>query len=166
LADIILVCGFDSKKIIKYVHSSKICNSIKIIENTNYKSTSSLSSFKLAINAISNCNIFIIHGDRIFNNEAIHINDIDEAFVVIDKNNKNKESIGIAHQNNILKNMSYGLEDKWAELFYIPSSLFSSIRNYCNILKSNSNIYELINILNDSSIFKISNSTNIKIQEI
>ena len=166
LAEIVLVCGLDSKKIIKYVHSSAICSYVRIIENSNYKSTSSLSSLKLAINSIKPCNIFVMHGDRIINNEAININNVENPFIVIDKNNDDKGSIGVAYQNNTLRNMSYGLDDKWGELFYAPYSLFTNIREYCNSLKSNSNIYELINILNDSFDFSISDSENIKIQPI
>jgi len=165
-AEILLVCGFDSKRVVKYIHSSSVCSHIRVIDNTNFKTTSSLHSLKLAVNSMCESSIFVIHGDRILNNEAIQINDIDVPFVVIDRNNQNKECVGIAYQDDYLRNMSYGLKTKWAGLFYVPQSIFYPIRDCCNTLKSNSNIYELINMINESHQFRTYDNKNIKIREV
>lgn len=165
-AEIVLVCGFDSKRVVKYIHSSSVCKHVRVVDNSNFKTTSSLHSLKLAVNSIAESNVFVMHGDRILNNEAIQINDPEFPFVVIDRYNQRKECVGVAYQDDYLRNMSYGLKSKWAELFYIPQSVFYSLRDYCNSLKSNANIYELINVINESHQFKTYDNKNAKIKEV
>ena len=155
--DIIFGIGFESKKVIEHLHKRKA--RVKVIENFNYRSTSSAETLRLILNSMLPCDMFIIHGDRHFRfNSTV---DLTEPTIFVDKQVKSKNSIGVSHQNGLLNNLSYGLETTWSEISFLPEYMFDEAKTLINKIRSNYNIADFINKLNDKKQFKVDNSIEI-----
>jgi choline kinase len=163
-SEIIIVIGFESKKAIDYIQYKYPF--VRIIENTNFKTTTSLESLRLAINCAISSDVYIIHGDRAFNSTCIDIKEESDPHVVIIPDSINQNNVGIIHQNNKLTNMSYGLKTEWGQMLYIPKSLFDDFRKEINACKSYLNIFELVNQINNCFAFKIHGNRKIFIEEV
>ena len=126
--EICVVVGFQADKIIKrYVDTN-----IRFIHNYNYDKTHQCESIKLAINSISQDNVYIIHGDVIFNHRALSWR---HATHVVADNNSDKRKMGLCGNGNILANMAYGLEEKWGQILFIEHRDFSLARSLINHTK-------------------------------
>jgi choline kinase len=165
-ADIVLCTGYKSKDVTSYVHQSNL--KIRLVENHNHKETSSVESLRLAINASSESNLFIIHGDRYFNKYSIDRINSSKLFT-FEMNCKIKDKIGILHQNYLLNNLSYGVSNvsnAWSEMFYIPINYFEEVRSLVNYSKTNIGLYELVNIINKKYKFHIVQNDKAKVKNI
>lgn len=155
-ADIYVCVGFDAKNAINHLHSKH--KDVRIIENTNYES-STFESLRISINAINCCELFVIHGDRFFNTKAIDSKER-KPFISIDPEDcgskqEFKTRVGVCHQSGYLNNMSYGLEQVWGGIFYIPDSAFVGFRDRANNMKRYSHLYDLINQQNSYEAFQV-----------
>lgn len=159
--EVVVVCGFESKKLIEYLHSH---HCVKIVENLNYKTTTSLESLRLGINVSENNGVVIIHGDRDFNIEAISFDDKHPHIVA--SNTFEKSAVGFIANGKNLKNMSYGLPNTWGQIAYFPKNMFSNIRKLLNNTKPQLNIFEMINSLNTENQFLVHSNDAIEINEI
>ena len=72
--EIILCTGFESDKINRYIKSRYKNINIRTVENQNYDTTNSCETLRLALNNITNDNIFILDGNLIFDGK-VFIND-------------------------------------------------------------------------------------------
>jgi CTP:phosphocholine cytidylyltransferase-like protein len=158
-ADICVVVGFQAEKIIKRYADT----SIRFIQNANYEKTHQCESIKLAINATNADNVFIIHGDVIFNKSAISRQD---ATYVVADNNSDKRKMGLCGNADVLANMAYGLEEKWGQILFIQRKDFPLVRSLINNTKPIKATFEFINTLNSKIDIKIHRGDDIKIMEI
>jgi choline kinase len=125
-ADIILVVGFQSFKIIDKV------SDIRIIENINYDQNTQIESMRLAVNASIISNLFVIHGDIIFSKAMIDFG-VEYNRILVDKCGRIGESeIGVVIDDDVIVNMAYGLDTKWGQIFYLRSEHFSMFRTLLN----------------------------------
>lgn len=156
--DIIFGIGFDYKRVIDYIQKRKL--NIRTIENCNYKSTSSIETLRLILNSMLPCDLFIVHGDRQF--RFLDKSKITEPTIFIDKQLKNRSSIGVSYQNGMVNNLSYGLDNTWSEVLFLPEYIFDEAKTIANKMRANSNIADFINKLNDKKQFKVDNRIEIK----
>jgi bifunctional N-acetylglucosamine-1-phosphate-uridyltransferase/glucosamine-1-phosphate-acetyltransferase GlmU-like protein len=140
-ADILVVTGVGHDKIVKHV--SKKEYDIRILLNHNYKLTSQTESLRLAINAIRQDSMYIIHGDIIFNEQCLCCS---KSSVVLCEND-DKRSIGVAYVSGLATHLSYGLPEKWGQIAYICKKDFQVARSTINSFKNNKMTFEYINML-------------------
>lgn len=159
--DVVVVCGFESKKIIEYLHLN---HQVKIVENPNYKTTTSLESLRIGLNVSDNCGVVVIHGDREFNLEAISFDD--RYPCIIESQTFDKNSIGFVSNGKVLQNMSYGLKNTWGQIAYFPKSMFLDLRRCVNSVKPQLNIFEVINQLNNNDQFLVHSNKSVEIKEL
>lgn len=166
-SEIILLVGFESRKVINYIYDQKYDN-VRILENKNYMNESSIDAWRLGINCSLESNLYIIHGDRIFNNRAIvsqYKNSICTSICHVVKKNYN---LGIIYDNNKLINISYGLPHVWSEILYIPQQYYKRIRNKINETKSRKiyTVEKFINFINKDIDVYVDDSTDIKVNPL
>jgi choline kinase len=155
-ADILIVVGFESDKIIKYVSEKEY--DVRILYNHNYQLTSQSESWRLAVNCIRLSDYYIIHGDIIFNRSILKTQN--KSTIMIDKYIDDKKNVGVCHQNGLMLNMSYGFVDKWAQLAYISKQDYTLSKNILNSFKTNKMTFEVLNMISSKSQFSVTKTTN------
>lgn len=168
--EITVVLGADTNKIIKRIDSK-----ISIIENQLFDITNASESLRLALNSIVNEKCLIIHGDLVFNKEAISSINTDKNSILVD-NKKMIESdkVGVTIMDNKVTHLGYGIKTKWCKICYIKGNSLESLRKICNNTNSVSlYIHEYINKLisknisiytiepDDMEVFEISNNKGV-----
>lgn len=161
-ADIFYAVGDQSKTVINYV-LNKYSN-IRIIENQDYSNTNPLHTLRLCLNCCLCFDTYVIYGDKQFGSDAISLDDHKTPVVVEAENNSElKNSLGLIYQNNTLKNISYGVDKKWGQIFYIPRNMFNDFRSKVNNLsKKYYNIFDIINLIAKDYQFQIHKTKQIK----
>jgi choline kinase len=159
-ADILVVTGHQSKKVLEF--SLKKDLDVRIIQNQNYETSDQCDSLILGINATALNDLYVIHGDIIFNKESLkgplH------PYVIVDKHISNKKAVGLCHQDGILRNMAFGLEDKWGQIIYINSPFFKTAKMIAQQMAGKAT-YEWINVLTSKIEIGI-HSIGVKTKEI
>jgi choline kinase len=162
---IFLVVGFLSDDVISYVHSKH--KSVKIIENVNFKDMTSAGSLKLAVNLITDSNLYVFHGNRFFSKESFCVNDDKSPIVFIHPgNHKQGYNIGVLHQKEDAKHLSYGLKNEWSEMLFIPRERIKEIQKNIRQANSYEDIHKLVNVLIEKTKFKIQEHKKGKIIDV
>lgn len=146
-SDILIVAGFLSSDVIEYV-LSKYSN-IRIVENNQYKNTSSLASLKAGINATLENDTFVIHGDRLFDAASLKINN-GQSSILSHKTIKRNRNIGISFSDSSLLNIEYGLPCVWSEMIFIAKKDYQYFKKMTNI-SAKSKIYTIPDLIRRSS---------------
>lgn len=132
-SEIFIVVGFESEKIISAL--SKY--SVKFIFNPIHQETNVLYSIGLAIMSASFDEVIVVYGDLIFNHKAVK--DLrGNSKIVVDSNGfMKKEEVGaVVSDDNLITNMSFGIDLKWGQIAYLKDKelqIFREIstRNEC-----------------------------------
>lgn len=158
---IILVTGFKSKEVIDYVH--KKYKDLILIENTNYKKTTSVESLRLAMNIVVKGDVFFTYGNNLFNNYIFNFQDRNGP-ILIKKNERTKKSynLGIIEQNGVLTNITYGVEQEWAETMFVPERLCFDFKQALKEIKHHEDMSHLINNFNKKYPIRISSNKKAK----
>jgi|688.fasta_scaffold344974_3 bifunctional N-acetylglucosamine-1-phosphate-uridyltransferase/glucosamine-1-phosphate-acetyltransferase GlmU-like protein len=158
-ADICIVVGFQCNKVVK----AALQESVRIVYNHKYESTGQSESIKIGLNSTNKTDIFVIHGDVVFNSAAIKKTKISH---VVLENSTDKRKVGLCHNSLSLVGMSYGIDNKWGQIAYFNSKDFSTLKDLANTCKSNMSTYELINEMITKTKIVVRQSDDIKIVEI
>lgn len=160
--DIFYAVGDKSKSVINYIIDNH--PNVRIIENSEFHTTTPLETLRQSINCATNQNTCIIYGDKMFSKDSIVFENKDRANIVeVIGGSAKKLSLGLVYQNETLKNISYGVDKKWGQIFYIPSELFDKFKKKINNLsRSYYNIFDMINLIAKDYKFNIHKSKNIK----
>jgi len=160
--EIFCAVGDQSKTVINYIIDKY--PDVRLVENLQYSETTPLESLKLCLNCATISDTCIIYGDKYFQSDSITFEDCQSPTVVESTNESFlKSDLGLVYQSNKLKNISYGVKNKWGQIFFIPRNLFNNFRKKINNLsKRYYNIFDLINNLAKDYSFKIHKSKNIK----
>jgi len=161
-ANIIFTVGFQSENIIQDIHNKY--NDIKIVENKQYKTTTPLESLRLALNCANIDDTYVIYGDKDFDFNCLNFESRDFPTIVEASHDSfSKHTLGLVHQNNKLRTISYGVKEKWGQIFYIPKNLFIDFRQKVNGCKKKYfNIFDVINSITESYKFRIHQSNTTK----
>lgn len=159
-ADIMVIAGHQYKKVIEFAYKKDL--DIRLIENKDYEISSQCDSLIMAFNASIKDDIYVIHGDIIFNKESLlgpH-----NSHVVLDRTITNKRSVGLCHQDGVLKNMAFGLDEKWGQITMIDKEHFAIAKNIVHGMSGKST-YEWVNALSTKMTIYI-HSCGVKTREI
>lgn len=171
--EIILVCGFDTKKLKKYI-SDKYKN-IKYVDHNIDEYTNIGESILSALNLITNNNCLIINANNILHKKAIDkiIKNGDAGSYILTK--KTCGDVGfIADPSTKIINCYYGLPNSICEVLYINKQEFQKFIEIKNHNISKMYLFEIINhcinlninikavSVPDSAITSLENLQNIK----
>lgn len=159
-ADILVVAGHQYKKVLDFSLKREL--DIRLIENREYETSSQCDSLIIGMNASRADSIYIIHGDVIFNKESLI--GPTTSHVVLDKHITNKKSVGLCHQDGVLKNMAFGLDEKWGQILMIDREHFSLGKSSIQQMSGRST-YEWINALSTKMTLFV-HSRGVKTMEI
>jgi len=164
-AEIFVVIGFEGEKIRKSLQNYPV----RIIHNPIHESSNVLFSIGLAAQAVLAKEMMIVYGDLIFNESSIKNLRGKESKIVIDESGLlKKEEVGVAIENDFVRNLSFGLQTKWAQIAYFMGKeleLFKevSVRKECSQWFG----YEAINhVLEMGGVIKSTSSRHNKLIEI
>ena len=114
-AEISVVCGFDTPKIIKRINKRA-----RIIENQNYETSNSGESLRLGVNNTFLDNIIFMHGDLVISEELFDNIDLNKSCILIDTSNKfDEKEVGVTSVDKIATVLSYSLPTKWCQIAYL-----------------------------------------------
>jgi CTP:phosphocholine cytidylyltransferase-like protein len=121
-----VAAGYKHNKIKKIIKNTEI----DLYVNPNYASTNQAESIRIYLENNEANNVMIIHGDLLFS--TIRYN-YSESFVVYDTdNNFRDDEVGLNIQNGYINNMSYGLDTKWSQMFYVAGKELEILKNLCS----------------------------------
>lgn len=163
-ADICFVLGFEYEKIQKYILDKNY--NVRTVINHNFKTTSQVDSLRIGVNSSLNAATYVIHGDMLFNKEALKTcHSVTESGVLSQTNNC-RSKIGIQSVEGRLLNLAYGLPETWAQISFFTEKDFAKVRQIINSFKKNKLTYEFLNILNKDLNFRVFCSKNSSTREI
>lgn len=145
--EIILVSGFEHDKLIKHIQNKDYKN-IRVLENKTYKTSSILEGWRMALNISLNNDVYLIHGDRYFDDSCIKSPKV--THIIIHKKDKRNYDLGILHKEGRFINISYGLPDVWSEILFISKKDIKKTKHIINDCKKRK-IYTLESFINQLS---------------
>lgn len=146
-ADIILVVGFQARKVI----AQKIPR-VRVIENVRYDETNAGESLRLAMNAAIASNVYVLHGDLVLSKETLTFGKT-AGLLVDDRKRIDKTEVGVVMNGSVITNLSFGLPLKWGQVAYFPAKHFLELSNVCNHTSSkNKSTFEIINTMIDRGV--------------
>jgi choline kinase len=166
---IILVCGFDSKKVKKYVDTTY--KNILYVEHDINDLTNIGQSLQYALEKISGSNCLVLNANNLLHAGALEKirHSLDHTFVLTGSTNGD---IGFISDNGIVQNCYYDLPNQIYDVLYIEENQLDIIKNIKNI--SQLYLFEIINKcidngmsikplkINSKSITVINSSKNIE----
>ena len=154
--ELIICCGFEADKVIKYVKNKYSNLNIKIIENQLYEQYNDSETLRLCLNAINTDSLLICNGEILVYPELLRI--LSDSPYVLSQNKVGKNhsfQIGsVVDDLGFVTNMSFGLPNTWSEIFYLPNkeSIEYLRKVSCNLNNKNKFIFELLNDISGSKI--------------
>ncbi len=122
---IIVVCGFESDKIMDYIP-----NHIITIENERFQTTNVIRSIGIGLRATTGNHVLIIYGDLVFNKYALNCN-FDESCMIINRDTISDNGVGCIIQEEYIENISYDLTNKWGQIVYLTGKELDLFRQFC-----------------------------------
>jgi choline kinase len=145
-AEIILVLGFESEKVI-----TNLKHKVHVVENENYEEKSVVSSIRLGlINSLYD-NVLLIYGDLFFQEPSIDLITKDMSRISIENRGiLSNDNVGITSHNALIEHLAFGLKDKWAQIAFLTGLELSLFKKYVGN-KDNHKKYthELFNLIID-----------------
>ena len=143
-SQIVVSVGYESQALTRYILDKY--PKIRIVENTNFKNTTPLETLRLCLNGCTESDTYIIYADRFFKSEAINIKNRSSPTIMESCDNKNKIDLGLVYDEKTFKRISYGVKNKWSQMFYLPKHFFYDFRKKVNESdKKYNNVYDVIN---------------------
>jgi hypothetical protein len=164
--EIILVAGFRANKVSKKL--TKL--GVQVIENKDYLTTSAFESLRLAIFKNMTDSACVIHGDILFNPEALEV-DHSKSFIIADYNGQiHDREVGLITMSGEATTLSYGLPLKWGQIAYLSGEEYDILERLClydSATFSRRLWFEAINhIIDLGGKFKCLSPENMKLIEI
>jgi choline kinase len=123
-ADVNIIIGFEANKVRNYVRRQY---NARLIYNPLWEETNVTLSASLGLFSCNLEHVLLIHGDLLFNEDAIYGITQNTSKVLVDTTNQLKEEeVGLVCDPNtdIVTNFSYGLPTKWGQIVYLTDREF------------------------------------------
>ena len=152
--EIIIACGFESEKIIRYVRKHYANINIRIVENQVYHHSNCCESLRLCINNISNDLILVISGDLLFHPSSLQ-NMLETQGCVLFQDSESSPNLEIgiiAKENKKLLSLHYGLSNKaWSEMCLLKGrEIIEGLRSTISSIEyKNRLVFEALNSMVD-----------------
>jgi len=134
--EIIICCGYDSKKVFDFVKSKFKNVNIRIVENQVYENSNCCESARIALNNTVNNRIFIMNGSLLVTPQHLSEIDWNKTCLLTQESRKLDDfEIGVVSHNKVIQNISLGLKSKkWLDSFYLYGE--NDIRLFHNMISS------------------------------
>tara|TARA_R110000824_G_scaffold128568_4_gene289508 strand:- start:22211 stop:22894 length:684 start_codon:yes stop_codon:yes gene_type:complete len=140
--EIIIVCGFESDKVI-----SKAPEECMKLENELHEVTNVARSVGMALRATKASEVIIINGDLVFNKIALTSLDYSTSCTSANKDERMDGEVGcIVDENDNVANMMYDLDLKWNQIIYLTGTELSLFKK--EVWRTKHKKYFLFEILN------------------
>ncbi len=164
--EIVLVTGYESRLVESTVKKYK---NLTVVNNEDWETTNVVSSIGIGLNHAEHENVLVIYGDLVFNAWTLKVAMGPYSFVLADKKGyMKKEEVGCIVQSNMLENMMYGLDIKWAQIAYFTGFELELLKKFAT--DKNYNMcygFEIINqILGLGGKFAVYSNPRMKIMDI
>jgi len=164
-AEIILICGFKSEKLMNETPSS-----IVKIENELYEETNVIRSIGRSLSATGKSEIvMIIYGDLVFNEEMLKCVDMAESSVVMDSGTMSDNEVGcIVNDEGYLESIMYDLPEKWAQVLVLRGKELKAFKALCWDKRNYKKFgFEMINeVIKKGGQFRALRNDKIKVVDI
>ena len=163
---IILVTGFGHDKIIKKIDEDKF----DIVHNHNWENTNVCKSIGLGLSNAKYNNVLIIYGDLVFNGWTLRVPFGNQSMLLMENEEgfMKKEEVGCVCHDNIIENVMYGLENKWAQIGYFTNKELNMLKEYSS-KKENEQCYgfeAINNIISEGGTFQGFSPHRMKITDV
>lgn len=115
-ADIIIVGGFECQKIRNTLWGNF---PVRIVCNHNYETTNVTHSVSIGLDAMLPGPLLIIHGDLVFNTQAIKDLAGKQSALLVAGIQLEPHEVGIGQQDGLVTTLSYALPAKWGQMAYL-----------------------------------------------
>lgn len=162
--DFFVVVGFQAERV-----RAELKNKIRFIHNPIYEGTNTAFSIGLALQANLNSGVLIVNGDIVFNSSVIENITSGGSKIIIDANKTMKEdSVGVICDNKHVLNLSYGIDKKWCEIFYLTGKELELMNKVTLSAESSKWLaHECVNkVIDMGGEFEFSESENYVIREV
>ena len=176
--EIIIVSGYDSKRIRKYVYSKYKNVDIRCVENINYENSGICESIRLAINNTNNRRALIVNGNYIVGPKDLEGLLRERKHIVISNDRTLDIKVNLNQETQTIEHLSFGsFGDGWCEVLSIEESSINDFNKIINSGNFNNKIfYEVINHMikkgikilpyqGCESIIKLSNAIQEEVQK-
>lgn len=163
-AEIILVCGFKSEKLM-----NETPDHIIKIENEHYEETNVVKSIGMGLRAATRSTTLLIYGDLVFNSAALKALTLSESSLITNVEMMGEREVGcIINEYDILENIMYDLPNKWGQIAFFCKKELKLLQEMCWDKKNHKKFgFEIINsIIDKGGKFKCIKNKNIKIVDI
>lgn len=164
--NIILVAGYKIDKIEEAISKEK---GIVLIENKFYEfSNVGQSIANGLVYCLDKLPTVIVYGDLVFNKEALTCLPLCSPSLLIDSYNKNRDKeVGISFSSGIATNLSYGINDKWAQITVLDSKSRKEWIDFSNNWYAQKYYgFEIINHIMNTCEFNIVQNDKMKLVEV
>ena len=157
--EVILCCGFDTKRINDFVRDKLKNENVRIVENQVHYNSNCCESIRLALNNTMNNRVFISSGEIFLTPSYLHKFDYNKVSVAIQQQNINGDfEISAILNNKTLNTMCLGEKNNfWTEAIFLNNE--ESIRRLQNIVSNvdfkNKFMFEAINMLSKNTKIKV-----------
>jgi len=120
--EIIIACGFESDKVVKYVRNKYSNINIRVVENQVYHHSNCCESIRLCINNTVNDCLLIMSGDLLFSPESIACAISGKSCVVSqDVSEGSNLEVGVlTNDDDVSINFHYGIKSNiWSEILFL-----------------------------------------------
>lgn len=150
-SEIIVSVGFDADNLISHLPQT-----VHVVENQLHENTNTLEELRLAMNASTNENVLVIHGDLIFNQFALEKVTRHGSSIVVDtKDQIDSDEVGATIVDNKVTIMTYGVDTKWGYIAYFTGRELELLRSIVsNRTRKKWFIFEAVNeVINKGGTF-------------
>lgn len=152
-SQIVLVCGFEYKKLKKYIDDN-LCDTVSYVHhNIDDKVNIGKSILTLLSQVDISNGLLFINSNLIINKSLIKKLDFNSSFIIKSKQNDNDIGCIVDQSSGTVINCYYGLQNKLYDILYISKndlSTFKDITKYKNFHKMY--LFEIINLCIDNKI--------------
>ena len=163
-AEIILVCGFKSVKLM-----NETPDHIIKVENERYEDTNVVKSIGMGLRAATKPTVLLIYGDLVFNAVALQSLILSESSLITKVDTMGEREVGcVINEYDILENIMYDLPHKWGQIAFFCRKELGLLQEMCWDSKNHKKFgFEIINsIIDKGGQFKCTDNKNIKIVDI
>lgn len=160
-SEIIICCGFEAERVIKYIKQNYKNENIRIVENQKYDTTGCAESVRLCLNNINNDSCFILNGGLVLYPELINVRGVRSYTLSINHVDLvSTLNLGcVTDEKDELTNITYNVGKFWSEILFLSNAEY--IESIRKIISQDSYrckfFFEAINDLTSRQKFKISN---------
>jgi len=124
---IIVVSGFEARKVMNYLP-----NYVVAVENEQYETTNVARSIGIGLRASTSDRVLIIHGDLVFNKYALTLPIDNESILTVDTHGTmSEDEVGCNTNGSQVFQLGYDIEDKWAQIAFLTGRELELAKSIC-----------------------------------